>query len=68
MSDPRQIDVHHLLSLAGETILVTGASGNIGRGIARRLAEAGARVVIHYHRDGTSARSLATELNADAPL
>ncbi len=68
MSDTRQIDVHHLLSLAGETILVTGASGNIGRGIARRLAEAGARVVIHYHRDGTSARSLATELNADAPL
>ena len=40
MSDARQIDVHHLLSLAGETVLVTGASGNIGRGIARRLAEA----------------------------
>ena len=26
-------DVHHLLSLAGETVLVTGASGNIGRGV-----------------------------------
>ncbi len=68
MSDARQIDVHHLLSLAGETILVTGASGNIGRGIARRLAEAGARVVVHFHRDRASARSLAGELNADEPL
>ena len=68
MSEARQIDVHHLLSLAGQTVLVTGASGNIGQGIARRLAEAGARVAIHYHRDSASARSLATELNADEPL
>ena len=68
MSDTSQIDVHHLLSLAGETILVTGASGNIGHGIARRLAEAGARIVIHYHRDSASARSLANELSAAEPL
>ncbi len=68
MTDARQIDVHHLLSLAGETILVTGASGNIGQGIARRLAEAGARIVIHYHSDSASAQSLAEELKADAPL
>ena len=68
MSDASRINVHHLLSLAGETILVTGASGNIGQGIARRLAEAGARIVIHYHRDGASAGSLASELNAESPL
>jgi NAD(P)-dependent dehydrogenase (short-subunit alcohol dehydrogenase family) len=55
-------DVHHLLSLAGETVLVTGASGNIGRGIAERLAEAGADVAVHYHRNEAMARELAERL------
>ena len=57
-------DVHDLLSLAGETVLVTGASGNIGGGIARRLAEAGAEIVVHFHRDKASATSLADELGS----
>jgi len=61
-------DVQHLLSLAGETVLVTGASGNIGHGIARRLAEAGARVIVHYYRDAAGARKLAGELGTAAPL
>lgn len=54
--------VHNLLGLAGETVLVTGASGNIGRGIALRLAEAGARIAVHYHRDEASAERLAARL------
>ena len=58
-------DVQHLLDLTGETVLVTGASGNIGRGIARRLAEAGARIVVHYCRDEASAENLAAELGSD---
>ncbi|MDH4006114.1 MAG: SDR family oxidoreductase [Gammaproteobacteria bacterium] len=57
-------DVHDLLSLAGETVLVTGASGNIGGGIARRLAEAGAEIVVHCHRDKVSATSLVEELGS----
>jgi NAD(P)-dependent dehydrogenase (short-subunit alcohol dehydrogenase family) len=61
-------DVHHLLSLAGETVLVTGASGNIGRGIAMRLAEAGARIVIHYYRNEAAATELAREIAADAVI
>jgi NAD(P)-dependent dehydrogenase (short-subunit alcohol dehydrogenase family) len=61
---PTTPDVHHLLSLAGETVLVTGASGNIGRGVAVRLAEAGAKVIVHYLRDEASAASLATEIGA----
>ncbi len=40
-----------LLSLEGQRALVTGGSGNIGRGIAVRLAEAGADVVVHYQSD-----------------
>ena len=57
-------DVHDLLSLDGETVLVTGASGNIGGGIARRLAEAGADVVVHFHRDKASATRLVDELGS----
>jgi len=68
MDKPQHIDVHDLLSLAGERVLVTGASGHIGQGIARRLAEAGASVAVHYHRDARSAAALAAELEAGDPL
>ncbi|MDH3622210.1 MAG: short-chain dehydrogenase, partial [Gammaproteobacteria bacterium] len=40
-----------MLDLSGETVLVTGASGNIGSAIAGRLREAGAAVVAHYFRN-----------------
>jgi len=52
------------LDLSGETVLVTGASGTIGRGIALRLAEAGAKIVVHYHRNQTGADELAAELGS----
>ena len=48
-------------SLAGKTILVTGAAKRIGRGIALRLAEEGARVAIHYNRSEEDARRTAHE-------
>jgi len=47
--------------LAGKTILVTGAAKRIGRGIALRLAAAGARVAIHYHHSESEARRTAEE-------
>jgi NAD(P)-dependent dehydrogenase (short-subunit alcohol dehydrogenase family) len=40
--------VPQLLDLRDHTALVTGAGSGIGSGIALRLAEAGARVVVHY--------------------
>lgn len=53
-----------LLSLKGRAALVTGASGNIGRGIARRLAAAGASLLVHYHSDRAAAELLVAELGS----
>src|SRR3954454_22080834 len=48
-------------SLAGKTILITGAAKRIGRGIALRLADEGARVAIHYNRSEDDALRTAHE-------
>ena len=54
-------------SLAGKVVLVTGAAKRIGRGIALRLAEEGARVAIHYNGSEAEARQTARECG-DAAL
>lgn len=45
--------------LAGRAALVTGASRRVGLAIAARLAEAGAAVALHAHRDLDGARRAA---------
>lgn len=42
--------------------LVTGATGGIGRAVARMLAARGSAVALTYHRDATAAGELAHEL------
>ena len=55
-----------LLDLTGQVVVVTGVSGGIGHGIARRLGEAGASVVLHVRRDRSAAEVLASELGERA--
>src|SRR5690606_7157360 len=50
--------VSGLLDLSGKTAIVTGASGGIGAGIARRFAEAGANVVCHYNSNRDAAEQV----------
>jgi len=49
--------------LSGRWALVTGAAKRIGAVVATTLHEAGANVVIHYHRSAAEAEQLAAELN-----
>jgi 3-oxoacyl-[acyl-carrier protein] reductase len=51
-----------MTTLQNKTALVTGASRGIGRATALALAEAGARVLIHYGRSKQEAESLVAEI------
>jgi 3-oxoacyl-[acyl-carrier protein] reductase len=53
--------------LAGQGVLVTGASGGIGAACARAFAAEGAQVLVHYHRGEERARAVAAELGG-API
>ncbi len=50
------------IDLTGKTMLVTGASRGIGRGIAEALGKSGATVAVHYRKNKEPAETLAKEL------
>jgi NAD(P)-dependent dehydrogenase (short-subunit alcohol dehydrogenase family) len=64
MKEDDSTPIGKLLNLSGENVLVTGASGNIGRRIAIRLAEAGATVIAHYHHNEAAAKELIADLGS----
>lgn len=45
------------MSFTGKNALITGSSRGIGRGIALKLAEKGARVAVHYYRNRDAAQT-----------
>ena len=54
------------IDLTNKSVLVTGASRGIGVAIARAMADAGARVAVHYGRGREPAEALAAELGNGA--
>jgi 3-oxoacyl-[acyl-carrier protein] reductase len=54
------------LGLDGRTVIVTGASGGMGREIARAFAAEGANVVLTYHRAQSDAERIAKEIGERA--
>jgi 3-oxoacyl-[acyl-carrier protein] reductase len=50
------------LDLTGRTALITGATGQLGRVMARTLARCGADIAIHYNQNRSKAEELSVEL------
>src|SRR6478672_5262649 len=50
------------IDLRGQTALITGASGQLGRVMARTLAKCGADIVIHYMNNELKAAELQAEI------
>lgn len=53
-----------MAALEGKTALVTGASRGIGRATASALADAGARLLVHYGRSTQDAESLVAGISS----
>jgi pteridine reductase len=52
------------MELTGRVVLVTGAARRVGRAIGLRLAQAGARIAVHYHTSADDARATVAQCRA----
>lgn len=55
--------VNDLLNFANKTVIVSGGSDGIGRGISVRFAEAGADVVVHFNRSASRAAETVAQIH-----
>ncbi|KAM0457440.1 hypothetical protein ACHAO4_003240 [Trichoderma viride] len=56
------------MSLQDKVILITGASSGIGKACAQRLYQEGARIVVNYRSDASSANALVDSFGADRAI
>lgn len=54
-----------MFNMTNKVAVVTGSSRGIGAGIAKLLADHGAKVVVNYRSSPDSAKAVATEINED---
>jgi 3-oxoacyl-[acyl-carrier protein] reductase len=59
------VDAGNTMPLTGKVAVVTGGSSDIGAATARRLASAGARIVVGYNKGEGRATALVGELDSD---
>lgn len=52
------------LDMKNRTVLITGATGQLGRVMAKKFAECNADVIIHYNRNSDKATDLAGEIES----
>ena len=52
------------IDLSGKTALITVATGQLGRVMAKTLAKGGADIILHYHKNEEKANALAEEIRA----
>lgn len=52
------------IDLSGKTALITGASGQLGRVMARTLADCGANLALHYRGNAAKAEELKAEIES----
>jgi NAD(P)-dependent dehydrogenase (short-subunit alcohol dehydrogenase family) len=53
-----------LFDLSEKVVVVTGGGSGVGRGVALRFAEAGARMVVHYHTSAVGAAAVVEGIRA----
>jgi NAD(P)-dependent dehydrogenase (short-subunit alcohol dehydrogenase family) len=54
--------VKSLFDFTGKVVIVTGAGGGLGQGLACRFAEAGASIVAHYNSSEADAQNVAHQI------